>query len=210
MATRAALSPVLTSWSGSLVVTSGGLSTTVAPRVRESVASLWARAIHDAYVELGLTLTLTLSGTQFTVSGSAAFDLVFSGQTAVYLDFGGTYSGATSYASDDYQLLDYGFQIPGDGMRLDGADLGGAPGRVASDGSGAVPGVELGQALPLQVATDHVLAWSWETGVVGVYDVWHGGRTFGRVRIDGWRRIPVGRLRSGLIVLEAQAQAVSE
>lgn len=207
---RSALSPVLTGWTGALVVTSGGASITITPRTRESVASLWARAIHDAAVELGLTLTLTLSGTQFSVAGSAAFDLTFSGQTAVYLDFGSTYSGATSYVSDDYQLLDYGFKIPGYGLRLDGTDLRVDEGRMASAGTYAAAGIMQGAQVPLRWWTDHAGAWLDEAAIVGVYDVWHDGRVFGRVRIDGWKRSPPGRLRSGMIVLDADAQAVAE
>lgn len=207
---RAALSPVLSGWTGALVVTSGGASSTIAPRTRESVVSLWARAIHDAATELGLTLTLTLTGSQFTVAGSATFDLTFTGQTAVYLDFGGTYTSATSYTSDDYGLLDYGFSIPGYGLRLDTADLTQGVGRASADGSGAAGPIDTGARVPLRVWADYASAWTWEGAVVGVYDVWMDGRVFGRVRIDGWRRLPVGRLRGSLIVLEADATAVAE
>lgn len=202
------LAQVYSGWTGSLVVTYGSSSSTIAPRVRESWASFWGRVVTDCYVELGLTLTVEMiANDQARITGSGTFSMTFSGTLGGITDFGsGPYSGANSYTSDA-NTPDNVFTV--DQVAI-GPDLVLRPGRVAADGALAAVGLDAGAPLQILVVASPAFAWGFPTAVSGVYDVAYDARLFARVRIDGWVNRPVGRRRDVLVTLEAQAQAVSE
>lgn len=204
------LAKVYSGLTGSLVVASAGGSTTIAPRTRESWASFWARVVTDCYVEQGLSLVVEMIAEgQGRVTGSVTFSMTFAaGTLASAVDFtAGPYSGATSYNSDA-NTPDY-VTVAGSGLRLNGAPLVVGAGRAASDGT-AASSVVLGPTLTLEIWALVALAWTLETSLLGVYDIALDTRIFARVRIDGWNRVAVGKLRTSRVTLETQAQAVSE
>lgn len=213
----AALSEVLTGWTGSITLSSTPhlttFSTTVTPRARESVASLFARLIADACAEqIGLELSMRLLGSDALVIYSdlgATFDMTFAGNCASRCDFdSGPYSGATEYSSD--ANLYSGAVVPTYGLRLDSLGLATGQGRATADGSGAQsPTIESGQGT-LQLWDTFARCFDWQTDLLGTYDVWHDGRVQGRVRVDGWKQIPPGSLRTGMMRIDGQVQAVAE
>lgn len=202
------LAKVYAGWAGSLVVTSGSLSTTVAPRYRESWASFWARVVTDCYIEQGLTLTVEMIAEDTArVTGSTTFDMTFSGGLGAATDFdSGPYSGATSYQSD----ANWPDEVLTVEQLVCGADISVAAGRLASDGAIGAAGPAIGEPVDLRVVCSPAFGWGFETWVSAVYDVAYDSRVFVRARIDGWSRRPVGKLRSMRVTLDAQAQAVSE
>ena len=132
------LAPVQIGWTGSIAVTVGSTTTTITPRTRESVASLLARLVTDAFVELTLSLTLSVSSSGvITITGDATFTLNAGGAAATYTGFTGSpYSGARAYTAAG--AYDSGY-VPTVGLRLDGSTLSTEAGRHVSTGAtGAV------------------------------------------------------------------------
>lgn len=215
----AALAEVAAGWTGSVALTYGSASTTVTPRTRESVASLVARLVADALSDCGLVLSVSLTSAgrvvltgRDTSATPATFGLVWAGTAGSFCGFdlgAGTYTGGASYtATDPYT----GRWLPSDGLRVDGTGLATDLGRAVSTGAYASSGAMAGESTTIRAWTTHADAWTVEDDIVGVYDAWHDGRVFGRYRIDGWTRAPLGRLRTTapLYLLSADAQAVTE
>lgn len=201
------LAPVQSTWSGTLTVTSGAVSTVFTARRRESAASFWATVIAGCYAELGLSLRVSqVNDPTMRISGSAAFDLAVSG-LGDRLDLNGSYTGASSYDTD-------GATMPGDAVIVDGLIVGAESlmagrGVPTSDGSYGARGASASDPVALRVTTSAAGAWYFET-LSGVYDIAHEGRVMGRVRIDEWQRTPIGKRRSDVVTLVAMAQAVAE
>lgn len=208
--TRAALAKVSTGWAGSIAVTFGGVTTTVTPRTRESCISIAARLAADTYVDSGLSLVFAaLASDQWQATGSAAFSMALAGGINTSLDFdSGPYSGASSYISDANGIT--GLYTPLYGLRLDGTEVATDSGHAVSSGVSGDAGLVVGARTSLHIWTDYADAWDREVLLLGVYDVFHDGRVFGRVRIDGWRRTAMGKRRDVGIELVADAQVVSE
>jgi hypothetical protein len=202
-----ALSQVLSGWTGTIAVTYSGVTTTITPRTRESVASLFARLIHDVYGQAGLALRVAIdSPTIFAVSAASSFDMATSGTVGSRTGLtDGTYTGAASYSGpDDADSL----SVPSIGGRLLGPVLSSETGRATSAGGAGHTMMALGRTT-LTLTSTLAQAWTLEQ-TSGVYDVWADGRVFGRVRIDGWTRSPPTRRRSDYAELVATVQAVSE
>ena len=219
-----ALAEVSAGWTGSVALTYGSASTTVTPRTRESVASLIARLVADGIAECSLYLSVSLTSAGRVVltgydsdgigssASLAVFGLVWTGATGSFCGFdlgAGTYTGASSYTATDPFT---GRWLPTGGLRLEGTGYTTDEGRMVASGAYGSAGIALGDATTLRAWTSHADAWTAEADVEGVYDVWHEGRVFGRVRVDGWRRAPLGRLRTTgpLYQLTADVQAVAE
>jgi hypothetical protein len=204
----AATALVRTGWTGTIAVVSGGGTTTITPRTRESVASLIARLVHGCYVDQALTLTVSVSSTGvITLAGSASFAMVVSGTVATLTGFTGTYLVGASYTAASAYTNAW---VPTLGLRLDGTMLGTGEGRITSSGGlQAVSALMEGQQTTLRAWTSHADAWTAEDDS-GVLDVWHDGRIFGRVRLDSWTRRPMGRQRNTTVpyLLEASVTGV--
>lgn len=207
-----ALAKVVTGWTGSVAVTAGGRTVTVTPRTRESVASLFARLIADCLAELsGFELRVSLINEdqlQLSSADGTVFAVTMSGVCGPNTDFdSGPYSGASTYSSDGNHYA--GAVVP-QGLRCDTMGLAASQGRATADGTaGYAPPLEAPEAT-LTAFMQFDAAWSFETSVLGVYDLWHDGRVQARILIDVWRRVPPGKRRTGMMRLEAQASVVSE
>jgi len=193
----ATLEIVTTGWTGTIALTYSGVTVTVTPRTRESIASLFARLVHDVYTQAGLALSVT--GGQLVVSAASAFDLVVSGTCETRSQFTtGGYTGASRYTAEDTSTGTY---VPTLGLRLDGVTSQQDAGRSVSTGASGFAG-------PLTMGTTRLRMWSsfadtWANeDVSGVYDAWHDGRILGRGRIDSVTRTRMGRL-SDRVVMEA-------
>lgn len=204
----ASLSKVVAGWTGTVAVTYGGITTTITPRLRESVASIFVRLAHEVYRDSGLALSIGIDSNPIVrASASAPFDMTTSGNLATRSGLSDlTYSGAASYEGpDDAQNEETAFF----GARLVGPILAGDIGSATGAGGyGYAPMPALGKT-QLRWWTIYAHTWSDEQ-ISGVYDFWQDGRIFGRIRIDGWRRVPMGLLRSTGIELVADVQAVTE
>lgn len=181
-----AFARVLTGWTGSIVVD----GVTVTPRPRESVCSLFARVVRDVAIATGRLLTLDISSTGVvSLSSSSSFDMSATLNTATRTGFTGTYTGATSYtAASAYSTA----WVPANGLIVEGALLATTRGSAVGDGSGA-------QA-PRRVSTQtQIVAWDSQLTLPAFadydWDVWHGGRWFGRFVVRGVTREPMGPQR---------------
>ena len=181
-----AFARVLTGWTGSIVVD----GVTVTPRTRESVCSLFARVVRDVAIATSRFLTLDISSTGVvSLSSSSSFDMSATFNTATRTGFTGTYTGATSYtAAGAYSTA----WVPANGLIVEGALLATTRGSAVGDGSGA-------QA-PRRVSTQtQIVAWDSQLTLPAFadhdWDVWHGGRWFGRFVVRGVTREPMGPQR---------------
>lgn len=205
----ASLSKVVAGWTGTAVVTYGGITTTITPRLRESVASIFVRLAHEVYRDSGLALSVDVSTDDpfLRVSASSVFDLTLTGTVesrsgltdGPYLGSSRN-DGAGGIASEAAATT---------GARLVGPILAGEiGGATGAGGYGFSPMPALGRT-QLRWWTTYAAVWTDEQ-INGVHDFWKDGRIFGRIRIDGWRRVPMGKLRSTGIELVADVQAVTE
>lgn len=204
----AALAEVLSGWTGTIAVTYGGVTTTVTPYVRESVASLFARLVAQVYADSGLALSVRVSTDDpfVAVSASSAFDLTLSGTCESRSGLtDGPYSGATSYEGVAGVASLY---VPTRGLRLDGPAWSVEVGRPTSTGSAGYAGPMIGGTAQLTMWSSFADTWANED-LEGVYDVWHDGRIFGRGRIDSIRRERMGRL-SNQVVMRADFHGCTE
>lgn len=181
-----AFARVLTGWTGSIVVD----GVTVTPRTRESVCSLFARVVRDVAIATSRFLTLDISSTGVvSLSSSSSFDMSATFNTATRTGFTGTYTGATSYtAAGAYSTA----WVPANGLIVEGALLATTRGSAVGDGSGA-------QA-PRRVSTQtQIVVWDSQLTLPAFadhdWDVWHGGRWFGRFVVRGVTREPMGPQR---------------
>lgn len=204
----ASLSKVVSGWTGTVAVTYGGITTTITPRLRESVASIFVRLAHEVYRDLGLVLSVGIDSEPIIrVSAPSAFDMTTSSNLATRSGLSDlTYTGAASYEGPDDAQNE---ECASTGARLVGPTLAGEiGGATGAGGYGYAPIPALGKT-QLRWWTNYAQSWTDEQ-INGVYDFWKDGRIFGRIRIDGWRRVPMGRLRSTGIELVADVQAVTE
>lgn len=202
----ASLAEVLSGWTGTIAVTYGGITTTITPYVRESVASLWARTIAQVYADSGLTMTISTSGSDTTITTSASCTITLTGNTATRTDYdSGPYTN-TSFPSDGNGYL--GRYVPTRGLRLDGPAWSVELGRSTSTGSAGFAGPMIGGTATLTMWSSFADTWANED-LEGVYDVWHDGRIFGRGRIDSIRRERMGRL-SDQVVMRADFHGCTE
>lgn len=203
------LAPVVAGWTGSIAVDSGGITTTITPLARDSIAAIMARLVHEVYVDQDLQLRCTVdvdNNGELVLAAASTFGLVASGTVATRTLFdSGPYSGAASYAASDT----YEGRVTPAGV-VYGGTLQVSGGRAVGDGSGGSHGVDEAPSGRLRTTWQFASAWSVEGALTGVYDVWDDGRILGRVRVDGWRRRPAGGLRTGLMILEATVTEVSE
>lgn len=182
------LALVQAGWTGTLEY-DGAATVTITPFTRESVASLFARLVHEVLVATGEALALEAgSDGKITITGLTAFDLVASGNVATRAGFTGTYTGAATYSGD---LAASGIFPPRKGLRLPDPLMATSGRGMVGDGSGGVPGVLSAASSTLQ---------SWDNGMTmpneGTYDYWHDGRVFGRVLVTGRRRVPLSSIRT--------------
>lgn len=181
-----AFARVLTGWTGSMVID----GVTIAPRTRESVCSMFARAVHDCAIT-GRLLTVEISSTGvITISSDSNFDCTFSSNTATRTGFTSTYTGASAYTAAGAYSTAY---VPANGLRVNGVMLATTRGGVVGDGSGAGAPRRTSRSTTItvwdsQLTLPDFADYDW--------DVWHGGRWFGRFVVTGLRREPMGRLRA--------------
>lgn len=181
-----AFARVLTGWTGSMVID----GVTIAPRTRESVCSMFARAVHDCAIT-GRLLTVAISSTGIiTISSDSNFDCTFTSNTATRTGFTSTYTGASSYTAAGAYSTAY---VPANGLRVNGVMLATTRGGVVGDGSGAGAPRRTSRSTTItvwdsQLTLPDFADYDW--------DVWHGGRWFGRFVVTGLRREPMGRLRA--------------
>lgn len=186
-----ALAGVLTAWTGSLYYDDGTVTVTVTARGRESVASLFARLIHEVYVRTDdqLLLSVSLTGV-ITISGPNVFELGLSSNHATRTGFSGVYTGAAIYTADD--PYEQGW-VADRGMRMD------APLWATSGERGAV-GDGSGATAPTRApARARYVAWDSVTHLPDLtreHDYWHDGRLFGRFIIESARLVPLGITRT--------------
>lgn len=202
------LSQVLAGWTGTVAVTVGSTTTTITPRLRESVASLWARIIAGVYVDSAVSLAFVVIAIDFAnVSCASNFTLTLTGNCATRLDMAsGPYGPTTSVTTDGAEMS--GVVVP-TGLR---SSLAMAQPSQSSTGDGSYasalwPSLTTAQLMMSVSAAD---AWAYDVSTVGVYDIAADAGLHGRVRIDGWNRAPMGRKRNTLVELSTTAQAVVE
>lgn len=198
--TIAVLSRVMSGWTG--VLTLAGVAVT--PMRRESVASLWCRAVRDVYAQTGVQLEL--DPWDDFVSGSATFTWSSTGNIYTRSGFADpAYSGASSYYADStftgWLAGKYGAHV-NPGAQRERAGI------VGSGASAQAPTAKSKKAV-IQIhirATPTVGAESAENDVnimlaglasnENVYDVWHGNRVVERCRINGVSRVGATRDRN--------------
>lgn len=186
-----ALAGVMTGWTGDLEYDDGTTTVTLVAYRRESVASLFARLVHEVYVQTGERLFVTVSLTgEITISASVTFDLTLTGTHADRTGFTGTYTGAASYIADD--PYEQGW-VADRGMRLDAPlyATGGTRGAVGDGSAGATP--TRAPARARYVAWDSV---TYLPALSREYDYWHDGRLFGRFVVESARLVPLGITRA--------------
>lgn len=203
----AVLSLVRSGWTGTAVLTYSGITTTITPRTRESVASIVVRLAAEVYVDSGLSLTIaSLDDTSLSLTAASAFSLTLTGTIESRSGLiNGPYSAVTQ-ANGDPTDVDRAALT---GVRAEAPTLLVPTGQpTGSGGYGHAHAPQLGRTrLRWWTTADQV--WGDETAS-GVYDLWQDGRIFGRYRIDGWRRVPMGKRRDTAIELVADVQAVTE
>lgn len=197
------LARVLTGWTGDITYEGDG-DVAIEPRARESAASLFARLTSSVRALDGALLTWTADANGVvSVSSSAAFNIVFTGNCGARTGFTGTYSGAASHTA---AVAVPSAWVPSRGARLVSPLLAtSGRGQAVGDGSAASPPMR-GAAGSRYVAWDDeaALALGYE------YDYWHDGRLFGRFVIDGARHVPLGITRvTNAITLELDVREVT-
>lgn len=181
-----ALARVLTGWTGTIAY-DDGTSVAVTPYTRESAASLIARLAHAVLVATGVTLTISVSSSGvITLTGTATFDLTVTSNTATRTGLTGSYTGATTYTAAGAYT---GAYVPAYGLRLNGMMLATSRTSLVGDGTGGVSPIQ-------EAAGGRLVVWDDEIGYPTLgdeHDVWHDGRLFGRVAIEGARLTPLSR-----------------
>lgn len=204
---HAVLSEVMSGWTGTFTLN----GVTITPRTRESVASLVARALREAFVttdgssskavsasvDTGGTLVLT-SGTSITVDAT----LVTASRTGLVA---GPYTATTVTA--DNPLSD--IVQPLYGIGLDDLTVRTGRGRAVADGSYAAAPNVASATTTLRLFCSEAEAWTFEAAIGAwaqtsvVHDVWLDGAVLARVMFDGHvrRRAWSSRIEGGVGVL---------
>lgn len=191
MSGHGALAGVMTGWTGDITFGSD-YDTTITPMARESVASLFARLVHQVLIDGGLRVGVSVDSTgTITLACEAPFVLVLTGNCAARTGYVGSYvTPANSQTAED--PYEQGW-IASRGMRLD-APLWSTSGErgAVGDGSGAT-------APTRAPARARYVAWDSLTYLPDLsreYDYWHDGRLFGRFIVESARLVPLGITRT--------------
>jgi len=185
----AGFAKVQAGWTGTITITVGSDNVQIDPSSmgngRESAASVVLQAVQQAEEELSGTWNAyaTTSGA-ITIDSTVGFDLVCTSNTATRTGlstYSSQYSVTGSAHPDGTYPLSLGFN---------GSDQRRSSGRVASDGSGALPLIWESTAHSATITDTWANVRSFEetlypVGTLYTVDLWAAGQAFGRYTITG-------------------------